>query len=519
MSHSFYLHSDKETTGPFPLNDLETRRIAGELPPDAKIHDGQAWVPAAEFLARGTNPATAPTPAATPPVETSPAAVSTPAPSPTVDPDAMLRAALVLEKEPAPLLSGARWESLLFLLSFPVLIPSLIIMFVMAKRWGHIDIYLIIIDGLIFTMLGFLTGPWIGTMMLVSWISSVWLYWMRRDRQGHGIFLGYSYLISLLLVFGGAFAIGGFATMFPWNAYARWTAAREAPIVTTVERARERAIPRDRQIVLQGATLDFERAVTREKINGKWQFAAKQKPADVWFDQSGLGKLWSGYKAVVGREVELVNVRSTGFGGVRERVEIQEGETKRWLDTKSLHFTLVDGIAARVWVATSAPPGINSFSPRGIARAIFNDTSVAAAYAKDRRGNLPLMGIAIFDGETGPPPPPPPVAEAREVWVPVKDARGAFWVRFPEGATPTGNEPAAGYYIGDAEESPGLGAVSAQLFSRDHARVLYQQKTAAYVDEQLIFDQMKATIAWKNGLWLAAGLLILGGAVWRAREE
>ncbi|MSU49361.1 MAG: hypothetical protein EXS37_09795 [Opitutus sp.] len=116
MSKSVYLHSGQETTGPFPVNDLETRRVAGELPPDAKIHDGQAWVPAAEFLARGTTPAS---PAALPPVpgtaaEPGPAGVSTPAVSPAVDPEAMLRAALVLEKEPAPLLSGVRWESLLF---------------------------------------------------------------------------------------------------------------------------------------------------------------------------------------------------------------------------------------------------------------------------------------------------------------------------------------------------------------------------------------------------------------------
>ena len=270
-----------------------------------------------------------------------------------------------------------------------MLIPSLIIMFVMAKRWGHIDIYLIIIDGLIFTALGFVTGPWIGTTMLVAWISSVWLYWMRRDRQGQGIFLGYSYLVSLMLILGGAFAIGGFATMFPWNAYARWTAAREASISTTVERARDRALLRDRRLVLNGATLDFENTVHRQKFGGVWQFAAKKKLA----------------------------------------------------------------------------------------------------------------------------------SEAQEAWVPVKGDRGAFWVRFPEGVEPTGKESAAGYYVGNIEEFSGPGAATTGLSGSAHGRVLYQQATAAYVDEQLIFPQMRATVAWKNGLWFAAGLLILGGAVWRAREE
>ncbi len=511
MAKFVYLHSARKTTGPFSVDELESRRRAGELPPDAKIHDGQGWVPAADFLAREAVPsAIIPGPVAPGPVSGA---------TPAADPETMLQTALVLEPEPASRLSAVPWESLLFILSFPILIPSLIVMYATAKRWGHIDIYLIILHGLVFTTVGFVAGPWIGAMMLVSWISSVWLYWMRRDRQREGIFLGYSNLVSLLLIVGGALAIGGFATTFPWSAHARWGAAREAPIATNSERVRDRAIPRDRQVILKGATLDLENAIHRRRFGGVWRFAARKKPADVWFDQSGLRTLWSTYQTVVGRDVELVGVTSSGFGSVRDRVEIQDGAAKLWLNTPSLHFSLVNGPEPRVWVVSSTPIGAKVFSTRGIARAIYNDPSVASAYSKLQRGNLPLMGIAIFEGETGPPPPPPPTPEAEEIWVPVKGERGQFWVRFPPGVTPTGNEPAAGYYIGDAPEFPGLGEVGVQLFSRDQGRILYQQTTGAYLKEQGIFEQMKATVAWKNGLWLAAGVLILGAAAWRAREE
>ena len=507
MSHSYYLNNGNETTGPFPLADLQARLAAGTLPPGALLHNGQAWVPATDFL-RSTAAAPVPTPTASAPVSA--------APNPTVSPERALQEALLLEKEPPSVLTDARWESLLFLLSFPVLSPSLILMFIMAKRWGHIDIYLIIIDGLIFTGLAFLSGPWLGVMMLTSWISSVYLYWLRRDRQGHGIFLGYSYLVSFMLIFGGAFAIGGFVTMFPWNAYARWSAARENAIVTTVERVRDRALPRDRRILLQGATLDFENPILRQKIGGQWKFVSKDAPPELTYNQSGLRLLSSNFQVLHGRQVRLDSVPSSAFGGVRGRVEIQDGASKRWLDTKSLHFTLITGSEGRLWIASAAPLPSGNVSARGLARIIYNDPTIASTYAETRRGNLPLMGVAVFDGER---PPAPPTPEAEEMWVSVKSEQRNFWVRFPAGTKPTGKEKAAGYYHGDAPDFSELRPAAAGRSSSRQGHVLYQQSTDAYLAEEGIVGQMKSSVAWKNGLWLGVGLLVLGGAVWRAREE
>ena len=172
MSQHLYLNCSETTTGPFAVEELRARHTAGTLPPDALIHDGQAWLPAADFLNRLTAPApmAIPAPAASPPQASGRAS----------DPDAALQEALRLEPKPSPLVDAARWESWLFILSFPVLIPSLIFAFVGAKRWGHIDIYLILVDGLLLTGIGFLNSPLVGVAMLASWLSSVLLYSIRR---------------------------------------------------------------------------------------------------------------------------------------------------------------------------------------------------------------------------------------------------------------------------------------------------------------------------------------------------
>ncbi len=492
MAQKYYLRQGTETTGPFSLTELQGLRTSGMLTRTAEVFDGQRWAPAITFIEVAA-----------------------------ADPNRVLEEAVALETpeeaEDAPVLTSARWESLLFILSFPVLLPSLILMFVLAKRWGHVDIYLIIVDGLILTVIGFATSPWLGALLLVSWIASVFLYWLRRHRQGDGIFLGYSNFISLLLIVGGSLTIGGFVVAFPWKAYGRWHTVRQSPLSVRVslEQAADVTIPLERTIVFGQESLDFAHTIVRQKMNGEWSFVSGHPPGPLKFLPSGLRELWRDYQGYAGREVELLKVASA-FGGVRNRVEIQEGTTKRTLDTPGLYFSLVSNSDGRIWIVRhGAPAAANSITSRGVARIIYNDATTANAFALTKRGGLPLTGLAIFEGEQVAAPPP----ESREAWVPIKNSRGAFWVRFPAGVTPTGDEPAAGIFTGRGDEFKGLSVVSAELFAHDAGRVLYQQSPAAYLAEQNISEQVRATITWKAGSWLAGGLALLGLAVWRAREE
>lgn len=500
--HRYFLHDGKETTGPFMREDLVARQAAGQLPADALIHDGTAWVAAAEFFNGAPGPAAAPT-ATTP-----------------VTPEQALQEALRQQPEPAPAVDVARWESSLFLCSFPVLIPSLLIMWVMAKRWGHIDIYLILIDGAILTGLGFLGGPWIGTLMLLSWISSVWLYWLRRDRRESGIFLGYSNLVAMLLVIGGALTIGGAIAVVPWGAIGRWNEIRAEPIPAKAERVRDRALPRGRRVELLDAGLDFDRAVKRRKEGGQWRFVSPARPVEKSGAPDFTTQLWVERKYYAGREIEFARAFPAGFSSVRNRVEVEEDGKKRWLEGQALHFALVAG-SDRVWVATAGPLPPDGATVRGVTRLIYNEAGIGAAYAKAGRGNLPLMGLTIFDGEPAPAAAPAvevPAAET-ETWVPAKEPAGSFWVRFPAGITPTGRERVAGFVAGGPENFPGLTALCVQMNRRGVDQVLYQQTADGYVAETKAREAILGGIAWKHAAWLGAGLLLLGGAAWRARYE
>ena len=52
MSQLLYLNCSETTTGPFAVEELRARHTAGTLPPDALIHDGQAWLPGDQLLNR-----------------------------------------------------------------------------------------------------------------------------------------------------------------------------------------------------------------------------------------------------------------------------------------------------------------------------------------------------------------------------------------------------------------------------------------------------------------------------------
>jgi hypothetical protein len=482
----YYLHTGETTTGPFTVEELLVFQSSGAIDGDTQIHDGTQWQPARKFISKLPHSG---------------------------DPDRTLQAARLLEEDAGePVMTAARWESLLFILSFPVLIPSLILAFVMAKRWGHIDVYLILVDGLLLTGLAFLTSPLLGVVILISWLASVFLYWLRRDRQRAGIFLGYSNLIAYLLIFGGGLAIGGFIAVFPFSQFGRWQTIRRNPIETTFAAARDRGMPSERTVVFTDGALDFSHSAYRQKKDGTWRFIAKAKADTVRFSRPQIRQLWNNYKELAGREVELVDTPVANFGGRRDRVEIGEGDAKRLLDTPGLTFSLVEGSEGRLWIASTRPLAGTSATVQGVARIIYNDSSVGRDYAQAKRGNMPYMGLAIFEGEKGLPGPAP---EAQEVWVPLKDSRGAFWFRFPEGVVPEGSESARGINLGTAAQFEGLTGLNAELFSVDAGRVLYHQSPAAYLAEEKVGEKFRSEVAWNKFPWLAAGLGLLGLAIWR----
>lgn len=487
MATSHYLSDGQETTGPFPLEELQRRHAAGELAATALIHDGQSWVPAAEFLRTK--------------------AIAS-------NPDLALAQALAAEPKTDRADERARWESLLFLLSFPVLIPSLAFMWLTAKRWGHIDIYLIVVDGLVLTVITSFMSPWLGGVMLVAWIASVFLYWLRRDRQRLGIFLGYSNLVCLPLIFGGTLAIGGLIAVWPWKAYARLQTIQRAPIVVPVARTENQAVPFERTLVLSDEQLDLENTVLRQKVGGQWKFVLRRDQERTRFSPDQVRSVWQKIGPLAGHEIELTDVVLAGFSIIRDSVVLAEGPSKRTLAVPQHTFALVENSDARLWIVSARAPAPGA-TIRGVLHAINQDSATGAAYAAAKRGNLPLLVGAVFADEQAAPAKP----ELQEIWVPTKKSGGAFWIRFPDGVEPPTDAAARGIYVGELHEFPGLSDVAAKLFSHTDGRVLLQQPPAVYLAEQHVLENIWAGFAWKQTGWLAAGVALMALASWRARHE
>lgn len=497
MSKKYYLKNAQEKTGPYSLDDLQRMEIAGLIDETVMVIDDNRWLNAREFL-KQTNPEFA-----------------------TDDPDKILKAALLQGAKPDAVVTKARWESLLFIISFPVLIPSLIIMFIMAKRWGHVDIYLILIDGLIFTGLACLSSYTLGGVIFICWVASIILYWLRRDRKEYGIFLGYSNLVALLLIFGGSLAIGGFIATAPLQQIKRWNTIRKDAGQVTLKKALDHALPLERTIRFSDAHLDWSKMTYRQKFDGKWQFKPKSDLPEPLssYTTGDLKKLWAQRDLMDGKEVQLTDVKLAAFANQRHRVEIVDGKGKKTIETPSLYFWLLDESDMRVWLVTKEPLKSGIVSAHGTARIIYNDAATGQALTAALKQNMPYMGIAIFDGEKSPPPPPPPKPEAEEVWVPVAESKDAFWVRFPEGKIPDRSEAAQGIFTGSMDDLNAVDAPSDPYASQSGRRVFYQQTPANYITEQKIVEQMQSSIAWKHAPWLAAGIALLLTAIWRARYE
>mgnify|MGYP001581287290 CR=1 FL=1 len=110
-----------------------------------------------------------------------------------------------------------QWQHLFLILSLPVVVPSLMINYAMAKRWGSVDFLLINIDAIVLTALAS-RSPIFLTMMVIAWASSVMLWGIRRNQLAGGIFLGYSNEVAMCLIFGGFFLFGSLIALVYFSA-------------------------------------------------------------------------------------------------------------------------------------------------------------------------------------------------------------------------------------------------------------------------------------------------------------
>lgn len=102
----------------------------------------------------------------------------------------------------------------LLILSFPIVVPALILTWLMSSRWGRVDFWMIVIDGFVFTLFA-LRSPLILAAILLAWAASIALWFRRREKLDYGIFLGYSLKVSYCLIFGGIITAVGLFMVTP----------------------------------------------------------------------------------------------------------------------------------------------------------------------------------------------------------------------------------------------------------------------------------------------------------------
>lgn len=96
----------------------------------------------------------------------------------------------------------------LFALSLLTVVPALLVMRLMAKRWGRVDFVLIAVDVFILVLASY--GSWAFWPVLVSGLAAVALFLLRHRHQDHGIALGYSGLVITPAMASGALLLFSF---------------------------------------------------------------------------------------------------------------------------------------------------------------------------------------------------------------------------------------------------------------------------------------------------------------------
>jgi hypothetical protein len=323
----------------------------------------------------------------------------------------------------------------LFAFSLLTVVPALLVMRLMAKRWGRVDFVLIAVDIVILTLASY------GTRMFwpvaISAVSSVAVYVLRYRHLERGIALGYSDAVITPAMISGALLLG---------------TALYLGLSGSVSAHLDRVLPR---------SLDAE-ALHRLPEGA----VASVVPGEIRWDEAlrcgtrctaveprplSASEISSRREELLGSRVVLAESAPLSPTFVREGLGYRldgDGSDADHRDRRRL----VHGVATRtvgrdaVWVA--APSG--TATRDGLLVYAVSDAAFARRWSAER-GSQPLQVLALtvlVGAETD-------AARATERWAPL-DAEGRVWVAVPEGAstlpTATGviraREPARAALVG-----------------------------------------------------------------------
>lgn len=164
-----------------------------------------------------------------------------------------------LKADPSSL-GGRPWpkwiRAIIFLLSFPVVVPSLMTHWLMAKRWGRIPLPSILFDGFVLLLFCMLY-PVLWTFVLLSMAATAVLFIraVARGRAESGIFLGYSNMVAMPLILGGLLVIVGVIGATPAGTFRKASLSEVDPTAYNVSDMLDEGVPIPKKVRIRDAAL------------------------------------------------------------------------------------------------------------------------------------------------------------------------------------------------------------------------------------------------------------------------
>ncbi|MEW6558069.1 MAG: hypothetical protein AB1349_12085 [Elusimicrobiota bacterium] len=426
-------------------------------------------------------------------------------------------------------------EAWLLIFSFPIVIPSLIINFLGAKRWGRVDFWLIAFDGVVLTALC-ARSPLLLLLILIAWITSILLWICRREKLPYGIFLGYSNKVAMRLIIGGViFIIGLFLFAPAWKVWREIEKIIQFEKSVSVKALTEYYVRAPRRVKIKNAILDFSKKIFRVETNsGAFFYVTDPRNPTVIIDPR---ELWLRRNELVGTYVTLEGVSPKDVyehSSVEFTLKVGEKEEiKREKDNAPRLFTLIENLIETnkgcVWLVSEPISSMNDtvaqqFLARtthtGLATYLYVDDILAKEFWNRLRQPIPILGVTLL-------PDKKPGILAIQTWVPVQGTNEVLWMVFPDDVSTYSGE-VHGIYLGRSYLTKGLAnyvrehspPFQKNLYGYNEPQVLLKIGALEYLHSQKLIDEFKECV-FGGGSWivLSIGYSIICWAVRIASRE
>lgn len=419
-------------------------------------------------------------------------------------------------------------EMILLFLSLPVLIPSLLISFIMAKRWGRVDFILLAVDG--FVILLFSMGsPFFFIISLIAMISSGLLYILRHNKIPYGIFLGYSNLIAMMLMIGGVLFAVGFFRFVPWAPLSDLSNALGSYKDATVKSIMINRINSNTKINVVNAKYDWKEHLYKAKTP-EGEKIVSMSPQEGFVTENP-NELWTRGDELLGNNVTINTELSPSDSYKRNYTDIQKTKDgPKEIDSSLRQYVLIQGTEGRVWVASKLLQGeeeseiFQRKTHSGKLLRFYSDANQGRWYNAKSGKYLPYMCVVVMPSDDA----QETLADKRkteiiETIVPICDTRSSVWAVFAGELKEMPKAPVKGFFEGHSDTASKLAKYLSEHPPQDRGTdpvyVIVCRNADEYIRNNDLTGKFIRGFKWFNMLFIMPGFAIIIWALFIAKEE